>query len=322
MGSGFSGIPLGQSLEILAMKNAVKTGYMKLAKHLPERFRENVETSSLNPIRLLDRLRIHQSLRSGPPYRPSHRKIILDITASCDLHCVDCNRSCGEGQALSNEHMSVVQIEKFIGESIGQGRRWEEIVLEGGEPTLHPNLPEIIELLLRYKKTFSPRTTVQLLTNGYGNQSRTCGEYLRQRDILVVNTRKTSRVQPHHCAFNIAPCDMPEMGSIDFSQGCFLPACYGLGLTRHGYYPHPICGGIDRVFGFGIGRKKLPAPTDSMQDQFARLCALCGYFRHSFLSNARHADHASRDDARSGISVSWKAAYSRYQKEVPMLELY
>jgi len=300
----------------------MKAWYAKLAKYLPDRIVNGLETSLLNPLQLLERAQIRLAQRSGPPYRPSHRKIIIDITVSCNLHCINCDRSCGEAQAPSSDYMSVAQIEKFIGEGIAQGRKWEEIALEGGEPTLHPDLDNIIDLLVQYRRTFSPRTSIQLLTNGYGAQSRMRLNSLRQKNILVINTRKTSRIQPHHCAFNVAPCDTPEMASVDFSQGCFLPACYGLGLTQYGYYPHPICGGIDRVFGFDIGRKRLPSPSDSMQDQFARLCALCGYFRNRFLSEVEPENQAMRYGGISEISVSWKDAYSNYQKKAPVLDLY
>lgn len=288
------------------MKSA-KAFYTNLSKHMPSWFRDHLEASLLNPIQLLERWEILQAERSGPPYRPSHRKIIIDVTSACDLRCVDCNRSCGEGQAVSNEHISIAQIEKFINESTIQGRMWEEIALEGGEPTLHPGLADIIELLLRYKRVFSPRTNLQVQTNGCGNIHR-CIELLRRQGILVINTRKTSNSPQHSCAFNLAPCDEPGMEHADFSQGCFLPACYGIGLTRYGYYPHPVCGGIDRVFGFDIGRKSLPPAGDPMEEQFERLCRLCGFFL-----TARGG---------TGKSESWRKAYCRYQEREPEMMPY
>jgi hypothetical protein len=301
------------------MIHAVKARYTRLARHLPDRWMRRLEASFLNPVQLLERIQIKRAVQSGPPYRPSHRKIILDITAACDLGCINCNRSCSENQAPSTEHMATAQIEKFIRESIAQGRRWEEIALEGGEPTLHPDLDDILRLLLHYRESFSPRTHIQLLTNGYGTQSLGIRKKLLHQGILVINTRKSSRLQSHHCAFNIAPRDLPKLAGLDFSQGCFLPSCYGLGLTRHGYYPHPICGGIDRVFGFDIGRKHLPSPSDSMQDQFSLLCSLCGYLRHCLLSKVGN-EALYFEEARSEISASWEAAYTRYRRGIPMLE--
>jgi hypothetical protein len=294
-------------LEILPMKSAVIASYTKLAKHLPGRFRALLEASLLNPIQLIERWEIRQAERSGPPYRPSHRKIIIDITAACDLRCVDCNRSCGEGQAVSNEYMSVAQIEKFVGESETQGRMWEEIALEGGEPTLHPGLAEIVEILLQYKKIFSPRTNIHVQTNGYRRNRRGL-ELLRRQGILVVDTRKRSNAPQHPCALNLAPCDQPGMEDADFSLGCFLPACYGLGLTFHGYYPHPVCGGIDRVFGFDIGRKSLPPAGDPLEEQFGRLCRLCGF--------------SIGATGGVGMSESWRKAYLQYQEKKPEMVLY
>ncbi len=269
------------------MTGIVKAVYTRVRKHLPARLAERLEGSLLNPVQLMERLEIRRALRSGPPYRPSHRKIIIDITTACNLRCIDCNRSCGDRQASANEHMSVEQIERFIEESVAYRKQWREIAIEGGEPTLHPRLPEVMSLLVRYRRFFSPRTHIQLLTNGYGQAPRSALEDFRRQDVLVLSTRKTSKFQQHHCAFNVAPCDMPDLDGGDFSQGCFLPACYGLGLTRHGYYPHPICGGIDRVFGFDLGRKHLPPRDDALEEQFERFCRLCGFYRHSrLLKNA------------------------------------
>ncbi len=296
------------------MNHVLKSTWAKLAKHLPGRTAERWEDFPLNPIRLVERLEVGNAVRSGPPYRPSHRRIIIDITSSCDLHCRDCNRSCGERQAPANEHMSVVQIENFVKESVEQRRLWKEIALEGGEPTLHPQLNDIVALLLKYQRTSSRRTNIRLSTNGYREQSRPLLDSLRRRGILVVNTRKQSSFQQHHCAFNIAPCDVPEFAGVEFSHGCYLPACYGLGLTRYGYYPHPICGGIDRVFGLDIGRKRLPDSSDDMQDQFTRLCGLCGFFRPIFLSRA--------DDAIGRVSRTWELAYARYKEARPVLKPY
>lgn len=304
------------------MNSTLKLYYLKIAKRLPQSLVRPFEALPVRPFILLDRLETWLAIRSGPPYYPSHRKIIIDITTSCDLHCFDCNRSCGQGQAPSEEHMSINQIERFLRESVDGCRKWNEIILEGGEPTLHPKLEEIVELLLWYRKKYSPRTNIRILTNGYGKNAKKAMAFLPRADIDIFNTGKTSIVQEHHCAFNIAPSDVPEFKDVDFSQGCYLPACYGLGLTRHGYYPHPICGGIDRVFGFDIGAKHLPRSDDPMTDMFQRLCRLCGYFQFSFQLRIKSNTRYRLDDGGNRISETWQKAYEHYRQKKPILSEY
>jgi hypothetical protein len=141
----------------------------------------------------------------------------------------------------------------------------------------------------------------------------------------VFISAKRGPEQASHCAFNLAPIDQPEMKGSDFSQGCFLPAREGLGLTRHGYYPHPVCGGIDRVFGFDIGRQSLPTREDDMREQFARLCPLCGLFRFFRSLDSRRPDILPDSEEialRGTLSPSWVRAYAAYRAQAPRLTSY
>jgi hypothetical protein len=95
-----------------------------------------------------------------------------------------------------------------------------------------------------------------------------------------------------------------------------------LGLTRYGYYPHPICGGIDRVFGLDIGRKHLPDSSDGIQDHFTRLCGLCGFFRHALLSRTKGQHDPAMIDDQVRVSRAWELAYARYREERPILKPY
>jgi hypothetical protein len=247
--------------------------------------------------------------RSGPPYRPSHKRIIIDITADCNFGCVDCDRSCGAGQAPAPEHMAVDQVIRFIGESRRQKRRWEAIQIEGGEPTLHPQFLEIVHMLHSYVSQDSPATVIQVNTNGYSELSRSLVRRLPPA-VAVYSSQKRQKVQPQHLAFNVAPADLAEHSAADFSQGCFLPLMYGLGFTRQGYYPHPICGGIDRVFGMDIGRRTLPETDDPLDEQFPQLCRYCGLFVH--YNRAMH--HGLPKKLSPGtMTGSWSRAYERYR---------
>lgn len=244
----------------------------------------------------------------GPLYKRSRDHLEIDITYYCNLKCYDCNRSCA--QAPTNEHITAEQIKKLIKESISNNVQWKRIGILGGEPTLHPQLFEILNLLLDYKKIFSPKTQILLVTNGYGERVK---ETLSKipKEIEIRDTRKTSIIQPYFRSFNVAPIDQPGYRNADYSNGCQVMSTCGMGLTPYGYYPCAMAGGIDRVFGFDIGRKELPSPDDSMRDQLKVLCKLCGRFKHhNKLINPK------------AVSLTWEKAYEKYRAKRPVLTRY
>jgi hypothetical protein len=300
----------------------LRTLYIKAGRWVPPGVVGLLESLPIHPFRLLYNVELRRAIQSGPPYRPSHKGVAIEITEMCNLNCVDCDRSCGEGQAPSDERMSVAQIGKFIGESVAAKRRWESIELEGGEPTLHPEFFSILSLLLKYRKEHSPWTNIKVFTNGYGDKVRQVISRLPFFGVDVLNSRKTSSVQAHHVAFNVAPCDLPEHRDTDFSQGCYMPVCRGLGLTKYGYYPHPVCGGIDRVFGFDIGRKTLPRNDDPMTEHFKKLCKFCGMFFYRSRMPSDKEWPLPSQLARGQKTESWIAAYQRYQQKKPVLSCY
>jgi hypothetical protein len=277
-----------------------------------------------------------------PSFRSHPHRVIIDITASCNLACVDCNRSCGKGQAPASEHMTPGQIRRFVAESRAQNRLWcgsaeptvpeqngmkiaggnpfiEGLRVEGGEPTVHPQLFEILDILCAYKKDHAPETNLVLCTNGHGEPARRALDRMPP-EITVINSAKAPAGDNSHCAFNMAPVDDPKFARHDFSGGCWLPAYYGIGLTRHGYYPHPICGSIDRVFGFDLGLKKLPPPNFFWKKHFRKLCALCGHYDRYSPAGPRQT--TGLIDDRGRMSTSWQRAYNKYREKKPVLSLY
>ena len=276
------------------------------------------------------------------PFRPHPHRIIIDITTACDISCMDCNRSCGMDQAPAREHMTPDQIRRFIDESISSGRLWcglagevepeqngiriqggdpqyEGLRIEGGEPTLNPALHEILDLLAGYKNYCGSRTDFVLCTNGHSPEGRKQLENVPS-GITVYNSAKQTRGIDHHCAFNAAPNDSVFFKGHDFSNGCWLPMYYGIGLTQHGFYPHPICGGIDRVMGFDIGLKSLPPPDYSWREHYRILCRYCGHYNRYCPEGA--VRYAPISLERGRMSSSWRKAYTSYRRNKPVLSRY
>ena len=237
---------------------------------------------------------------------PSKYRIHLEITYQCNLECNNCNRLCS--QAPSNEHMTIEQIQTFMKESTDNNVVWNWIIIGGGEPTLHPNILQILEMLLAYKKDYSRSARIELSTNGYGKAVKGILSKV-PNEIGILNSSKESNVQ-RFCPINLAPIDSVFHRSIDFSIGCdAVPDC-GIALTPFGYYPCPVAGAIDRVFGFDIGRKKLPSFDDPMLEMLPKICKFCGAFRFAFRTK------------RQVMSPSWEIALERYREKKPNLTRY
>jgi hypothetical protein len=204
--------------------------------------------------------------------------------------------------------MTVEQIKKFIKESIDNDIRWERVHLIGGEPTLHPSLLEIINLLIDYKNNYSPKTAIWLVTNGYGLHVNKVLEKIPP-SILINNSYKKTAVQLFY-AFNMAPQDKPNYKLGEYEDGCANYSSCGIGLNPYGYYCCGIAGGIDRILGLDIGRKSIPKYDDDMIDHLRVFCKLCGIFSSFRLVR------------KTKISKTWGKMYEKYRNQKPKLTAY
>ncbi len=234
--------------------------------------------------------------RLGPRFKRSRTLLEIDLTYVCSLQCQGCNRSIDKAPSAAS--ISLSQINAFIDESVRGGHRWESIRILGGEPTLHPEFLPILNALRDYRDTHRPTLRLTVVSNGHSDRTQSMLAKIPD-DVYVENTSKTSSIQADFAPFNNAPRDYPEHAHSDFRNGCWVTQGLGMGFTPQGYYHCAIAGGIDRVFGFKIGRRSIPHPDDSLHDQFGALCGLCGHFCIS-PPEATPAD---------GVSRSWRQAY-------------
>ena len=67
-------------------------------------------------------------------------KLRLLLTNACSARCAYCHN---EGQQKAGDRLTLVEIDHLLDTLADEGVDVSEIVLSGGEPTLHPQLPEI-----------------------------------------------------------------------------------------------------------------------------------------------------------------------------------
>ena len=242
--------------------------------------------------------------RFGRQFNRSRDYVEIDITYKCNLKCINCNRSCT--QAPSDSEMPVADVAAFIEQSIAKAIAWKRIRILGGEPTLHSRLFDIIDLLINYQKTHNPSVRLVLGTNCFGNRVHRVLEKLPDA-ITLKSTLKSSRVNLFR-PFNVAPVDTRFNRFSDYTCGCRIIKECGLGLTPSGYYMCAVAGGIDRIFGYHLGRNELPDDADTMWDQMSVFCRLCGHFGFQWPTR------------RAKQSKTWRLAYGRLKTIEPLAD--
>jgi len=241
-------------------------------------------------------------LREGKRYVPDIDSLEIDITWECNLHCRNCDRSCS--QAPTTDRMTVAQISRFVEESKEEGKLWRRLTVMGGEPTLHPDLHEILTLLLEYQADCTPDVEIVLASNGYGHRARRLLQQVPP-GVIVRDGRKSSRCIETFEPFNIAPIDVPDLVDADFTDGCWITAACGLGLNRHGFYPCGVAGGIARVFGLDIALRRPPSAAEELRGALGQACQYCGHFlRGEFLPK----EHRQRLQG-APMSPCWEQTY-------------
>ncbi|WP_462146981.1 radical SAM protein [Pseudoalteromonas gelatinilytica] len=241
----------------------------------------------------------------GFQYQPSQDLIEIDITYLCNLRCNNCNRS--SAQAPEASHISLIDIQKFVAETINNKRHWRRIRILGGEPTLHPDFQAILTELLRLKQQ-GYADVIQVVSNGFGPKVQRALAQIPD-GIELENSEKVGNTQPMFGPFNLAPKDSYFHTFSDFRHGCDIMHSCGIGLTPLGYYPCAVAGGIDRVTLAGRGRAQLPSSSDEMRDLLARNCQLCGRFKDG---------HYVPEKIRPSLleqktSLSWLAIYKAWR---------
>jgi uncharacterized radical SAM superfamily Fe-S cluster-containing enzyme len=107
--------------------------------------------------------------------------LLIDVTENCNLHCPTCFAGSGPG---INRHARLPHIVRSLDTAIErEGGRIDALMLSGGEPTVHPEIVEILDAATRRNVT-----RVVLNTNGIriARDDRFLAELARLRDRVEV----------------------------------------------------------------------------------------------------------------------------------------
>lgn len=250
-------------------------------------------------------------------FLPNLEQIEIDITYECNLKCINCNRS--STQAPIKKGMSLEQIENFVLESIELNKKWTLINLLGGEPSMHKDFIEIVNMILKeYIIPHSSQTILQITSNGFGEFVQQRLSQLPSHPNLIIDyaSFKDERIVPYFSPFNDAPIDQPDGKDKEYQKGCWVTTYCGIGLNQLGYYPCGVAGGIDRIFEFNLGIQSLKDVDEGIAKYLETFCRYCGNFS-DYENNAGNFIPRNEKAALSKprISSSWRNAYKTYNEK-------
>ena len=88
----------------------------------------------------------------------------------CNFECVYCE--CGWSDSAARDHFPDIsdvadELEEVLNTAVRTGQFPDHLTFSGnGEPTLHPEFPEAMEVTVRLRDKLSPASKIALLTNG------------------------------------------------------------------------------------------------------------------------------------------------------------
>ena len=204
------------------------------------------------------------------------RKINLDITYSCSLKCFNCSRLCNLPQ-INIKPLTPEDVQQFISDSKKLNINWGEIVINGGEPTVHKDFIEIATLAGEFAQELKCRFSV--FTNGYQDLTKKLLSDVIKRfpKAIIVNTEKSPEKLEHHFQMTIAPVDV----NFFYEDNNPCPESYqcGISLNSNGYFVCSPAAAIDGMFNLNQGIKHLADVSEiELRNRGNKLCKYCGMY--------------------------------------------
>lgn len=228
--------------------------------------------------------------------KPRIRQLEIDITYECGMRCYNCNRLTNLIPGKPHERVTSDKIQWLVSESLRLNYQWEFWWLVGGEPTTHPELFDILEIISHYRDRRGPQYfQVGLATHGAGRAATVLAEiYRRFPHVVIHNSKKHGPINPGFVAVCVSPSDRRDFSGHRF-RGCMVSGHCGIAMNYRGFYPCAISAAIDRVWQFGRYILRLEDITEAnMEELWQVYCKICGYY-----------DEIKTDGKKTLVSRTW-----------------
>lgn len=209
---------------------------------------------------------------------PNLKILVMHITYRCNAKCDNCSNQCY--QAPSREDMSIQAVETVITDSINLNYKWDKIVLQGGECTLHPEFTEICKVLLKYKR-WNTNCIVSINTNGFSEKTKGLLSEMESAGFSTENSFKSKDIMDKTIKYDYIPVNVApvDVGYTLERMGCFQSSVCGVTVNNQGYWECSPAAGASRVFDFF---KPICTQLKDLNDAVAKKgfedhCKYCGF---------------------------------------------
>jgi len=245
-------------------------------------------------------------------YRPKSGKVEWHITYKCNLRCVGCNRFA----FLNDTHtpdMTLDDAKKCCEEAPKYG--FHTVIILGGEPTLHPDFLNFVDLGLKHFNE------VYVFTNGATQDSQLLLSWALAKGVVLGNAPQRYSIVHSILDYCVAPIDLGIT-----REPCYLCSCNpgrcGISLDSVGYTFCCIGGALDAVLGLGARTPNLSDlfDPDFIVEHQRKLCSHCGCtlgLDKKFASSCKKKYGILMSETWLRSSEKWEAYRNRQHQEVP-----
>jgi hypothetical protein len=195
--------------------------------------------------------------------------ILIEITNACRLKCAHC--TCGVPHVRAPHFMDLATLQRAL-ESLEGWRKG--VGCFGGEPTLHPQFPEVCALFRRY----FPREQCAVWTCGGPAYERHRAEIDRTFAMVTYNDHEADgHHQPLMIAADEVVADPVERARL--IEGCWIQHHWSPMITPRGAFFCEVAATFDGLFngpgGFPLDKGWWRRGLADIQEQRARACGSC-----------------------------------------------
>lgn len=208
-------------------------------------------------------------------YTPKSGKAEFHLTYKCNLSCVNCNRMSFLSTPPTDD-MTLDDAREFFRQADELNFK-PNIVLIGGEPTLHPDFFEFCRITSEWLK-HDPTRWFQVWSNGYTQESRDKIKYANEKYNASIpsDTHKEKSMILGQDDIFVSPADFGMKRDMCYAHGAMI--C-GMSVDHDGYMPCSIGGMLDGALKLGLRTKRLADLFDKQKaaDITEKMCANCGH---------------------------------------------